>query len=226
MRALQFCNFSLVQKASEMHKLPGMPADFGFTMVNLFGGAYPWLIKYENQKAAIIAARLLKNYFLMLKGVKLASFLSKLLASIQYDCNKIEQIQTIGMCLISKFSKGKYLRDYEVRLYILYARMYMAYGFDRFSMTEERNLMIAEAHFLTVRANWPNNLFLLAYFANTMAGLLQDDAATALEFFARASPTHRFNVALVSNNFQRRIRENKLIRHFRNYFQAFVLKWQ
>ena len=55
-----FCDISLEKRtkkmgAKDLQELPGMPADFAFTMLNLFSGAYPWIVKYAPNKGTTTA---------------------------------------------------------------------------------------------------------------------------------------------------------------------------
>ena len=208
--------------AKDLQELPGMPADFAFTMLNLFSGAYPWFVKYAPNKGTTTMIRLFKNYFLMLKGVKLATFLVKLLTSIQYDCQNIERIRSIGMCLVTKFSKGKYQRNFELRLYVMYGLMFMGYAFKKNELTMKKNEMVQEVFFLA-EVQWPNELSLLVFFVKIMSGLLLDNCpeTPTIQFTASSCPLHRFNVALETNNFERQIRPTAALKYFHQHFYTF-----
>ena len=226
-KAKTFCDMSVekgIEKmgAKDLQELPGMPADFAFTMLNLFSGTYPWFVKYAPNKGTTTMIRLFKNYFLMLKGVKLAAFLVKLLTSIQYDCQNIERIRSIGMCLVTKFSKGKYQRNFELRLYVMYGLMFMGYAYKRNELTTKKNEMVEEVFFLA-EVQWPNELFLLVFFVKIMSGSLLDKCSETptIQFTASSCPLHRFDVALETNNFERQIRPTAALKYFHQHFYTF-----
>jgi len=114
----------------EVQKLiadPGLPADWAFTVFNLFPPVHSWLIKKENEHDATLFRNfILQNYAYKLRGVKRVAFMASFFASMHYDFTEsknIDDARNLSRYVITKFDR---VPEPEFRIYVTFTRLIMA----------------------------------------------------------------------------------------------------
>ena len=132
--------------------LEGLPADFAFTIFNLFHLVHYFLTRkghYEN--AALLCNYIWKNYAYKLHATKRVAFMANFFASLHYDypydstldsivkdrrSSNLRYIKEIGKYVIIKFDKN-YTVIPENRIYVTFVRLILA-DLKRHEFTRER----------------------------------------------------------------------------------------
>jgi len=104
----------------------GLPADWAFTVFNIFFPLHCFLRKKEKIKATFFRDFLFQNYAYKLRGVKRVAFMANFFASMHYDFTKIKDIHYIRNLNQYVFANFDSFPGTEVRIYVTFTRLIMA----------------------------------------------------------------------------------------------------
>jgi len=117
----KFCN-----TVEDLIESTGLPADWAFTVYNLFFPLHSFLKKREMFDADLFRDFIFQNYAYKLRGVKRVAFMANFFASMHYDFTKtkdIKKARNLSQYVITKFGS---VSESEFRIYVTFTRLIMA----------------------------------------------------------------------------------------------------
>jgi len=116
----------LYNTVEDLIESTGLPADWAFTVYNLFFPLHSFLKKKEMFDADLFRDFIFQNYAYKLRGVKRVAFMANFFASMHYDFTKIEDMKkarNLSQYVITKFGS---VSESEFRIYATFTRLIMA----------------------------------------------------------------------------------------------------
>jgi len=130
---VSYKEINFYETLNELIQSKGLPADWAFTIFNLFHPIHYYLVSKQKYKiAGLLRNFIFKNYAYNLRDAKWVAFMANFFASLHYDYSpnnkELESIRNIGKYVFAKFDTGEANLEEtpEIRIYICFVGLMMA----------------------------------------------------------------------------------------------------